>query len=132
MKALDHERAGCAVRRDTGKEYEVRVLSDEGPASHIGPESCGAGREGRFEALTGERAGRPLSRDSLLQRGADVVAYTEGNMDGSVICELSSGPRVVVDPGMHGRSLFGNREISRLTAQRTGRSASGRPEGRSR
>jgi hypothetical protein len=33
---------------------------------------------------------------------------------------------------MHGRSLLGNREISRLTAQRTGRPASGRPEGRSR
>ena len=123
---------GCAVRRETGKEYEVRVLSDEGLASHIGPESCGSAREDLSEASTGERAGRPLSRDSLLQRGADVVAYTEGNMDGSVICELRSGPRVVVDPGMHGRSLLGNREISRLTAQRTGRPASGRPEGRSR
>ena len=123
---------GCAVRRETGKEYEVRVLSDEGLASHIGPESCGSAREDLSEASTGERAGRPLSRDSLLQRGADVVAYTEGNMDGSVICELRSGPRVVVDPGMHGRSLLGNREISRLTAQSIGRPASGRPEGRSR
>ena len=120
------------MRRETGKEYEVKVLSDEGLASHIGPESCGSAREDRSEASTGERAGRPLSRDSLLQRGADVVAYTEGNMGGSVICELLSGPRVVVDPGMHGRSLLGNREISRLTAQSIGRPASGRPEGRSR
>ena len=110
----------------------MEVLCDEDLASHIGPESCGSAREGLSEASTGERAGRPLSRDSLLQRGADVVAYTEGKMDGSVICELSSGPRVVVDPGMHGRSLSGNREISRLTAQSTGRPASGRPEGRSR
>ena len=110
----------------------MEVLCDEGLASHIGPESCGAAREDLSEASTGERAGRPLSRDSLLQRGADVVAYTEGNMDGSVICEFLSGPRVVVDPGMHGRSLFGNREISRLTVQSIGRSASGRPEGRSR
>ena len=110
----------------------MEVLCDEGLASHIGPESCGAAREGRDEALTGERAGRPLSRDSLLQRGADVVAYTEGNMGGSVICELLSGPRVVVDPGMHGSSLFGNREISRLTVRSIGRSASGRPEGCSR
>ena len=110
----------------------MEVLYDEDLASHIGPESCGSAREDLSEASTGERAGRPLSRDSLLQRGADVVAYTEGNMGGSVICELLSGPRVVVGPGMHGRSLFGNREISRLTAQSIGRPASGRPEGRSR
>ena len=120
------------MRRETGKEYEVRVLSDEGLASHIGPESCGMVREGLCEASTGERAGRPLSRDSLLQRGADVVAYTEGNMEGRVTCERPSGPRVVVDPGTHGRSLLGNREISRPTVQSIGRSASGRPEGRSR
>ena len=109
----------------------MEVLYDEDLASHIGPESCGAAREDRDEALTGERAGRPLSRDSQLQRGADVVAH-HGRQDGRVrYCEPSSGPRVVVDPGMHGSSLFGNREISRLAVQSTGRSASGRPEGRS-
>ena len=52
----------------------MEVLYDEDVASHIGPESCGAAREDRDEALTGEGAGRPLSRDRLLQRGADVVA----------------------------------------------------------
>jgi len=110
----------------------VEVLCDEGLASHIGPESCGAAREDRDEALTGERAGRPLSRDSQLQRGADVVEL-HGRQYGRVrYCEHSSGPRVVVDPGMHGSSLFGNREISRLAVQSIGRSASGRPEGRSR
>jgi hypothetical protein len=110
----------------------VRVLCDEDLASHIGPESCGMSREGILEALTGERAGRPLSRDSQKQRGADVVGL-HGRQYGRVrYCERSSGPRVVVDPGMHGSSLFGNREISRLTAPRTGRPASGRPEGRSR
>ena len=110
----------------------MEVLCDEGLASHIGPESCGAAREDRDEALTGERAGRPLSRDRLLQRGADGVAQP-GRQHGRVrYCEHSSGPRVVVDPGMHGSSLLGNREISRLTVQSTGRSASGRPEGRSR
>ena len=110
----------------------MEVLCDEGSASHIGPESCGAAREDRDEALTGERAGRPLSRDRLLQRGADVVAQ-HGRQHGRVrYCEHSSGPRVVVDPGMHRSSLFGNREISRLTVQSIGRSASGRPEGRSR
>ena len=51
----------------------MEVLCDEGLASHIGPESCGSAREDLSEASTGERAGRPLSRDSQLQRGADVV-----------------------------------------------------------
>jgi hypothetical protein len=31
-------------------------------ATHIGPESCGAAREGGVEALTRERAGRVFSR----------------------------------------------------------------------
>src|ERR1700682_3759690 len=31
-------------------------------ATHIGPESCGAAREGGVEALIGERAGRVFSR----------------------------------------------------------------------
>ena len=110
----------------------MKVLYDEDLASHIGPESCGSDREGRREASTGERAGRPLSRDSQKQRGADVVGLHGRQHGGVRYCEHPSGPRVVVDPGMHGSSLFGNREISRLTAQRTGRPASGRPEGRSR
>ena len=42
--------------------------------------------------LTGERAGRPLSRDSQKQRGADVVGYTEGEMGGSVIASPPLDP----------------------------------------
>ena len=61
----------------------MEVLCDEGLASHIGPESCGAAREDRDEALTGEGAGRPLSRDSQLQRGADVVEQ-HGRQHGGV------------------------------------------------
>ena len=37
------------------KSYECEL------ATHIGPESCGAAREGSVEALTGERAGRVFS-----------------------------------------------------------------------
>ena len=110
----------------------MEVLYDEDLASHIGPESCGSAREDLSEASTGERAGRPLSRDSQVQRGADVVGLHGRQYGRERYSEHSSGPRVVVDPGMHGSSLFGNREISRLTVQRIGRSASGRPEGRSR
>ena len=46
----------------------------EGLASHTGPESCAVVREGGGEALTGERAGRPLSRETVLFWGADAVA----------------------------------------------------------
>jgi hypothetical protein len=36
----------------------------EGLATHSGPESCVAAREGRREALTGVRAGQVLSREN--------------------------------------------------------------------
>ena len=49
------------------KSYECEV------ATHIGPESCGAAREGSVEALTGERAGRVFSRVRNLLRDADAV-----------------------------------------------------------
>jgi len=42
----------------------MEVPYDEGPASHIGPESCAGVREDAGEALTGESAGRALSRES--------------------------------------------------------------------
>src|SRR5436190_1599716 len=42
-----------------------------GVATHIGPESCGAAREGGVEALTGERAGRVFSRVRNSLRDAD-------------------------------------------------------------
>src|SRR5262249_14754868 len=44
----------------------VQVHHDEGVAIHIDPESCAVAREGNSEALTGERAGQPLSRESTL------------------------------------------------------------------
>src|SRR5476651_2388836 len=60
----------------------VQVHHDEGIANRIDPESCADAREGIGEALTGERIGQPLSRESTLILGADVVPVTEGNTDG--------------------------------------------------
>ena len=60
----------------------MQVHHDEGVANRIDPESCADGREGIGEALTGERIGQPLSRESTLILGADVVPVTEGNTDG--------------------------------------------------
>jgi hypothetical protein len=45
----------------------------EGLATHTGPESCGAAREGGVEALTGERMGRVYSRVRQFLRDADAV-----------------------------------------------------------
>jgi hypothetical protein len=52
----------------------MKVSCDKGVASHVGPESCGGGRETVVEALTGESAGRVLSLENLLVRSADVFA----------------------------------------------------------
>src|SRR5580692_9377532 len=63
----------------------VRVHHDEGVAIHIGPESCAGGREAVREALTGECAGQPLSREKADIPGADAVRYAEGHTKGRAI-----------------------------------------------
>jgi hypothetical protein len=92
----------------------VQVRCNEGVAIRIGPESCVCIREDADEALTGERIGQPLSRESLIFLEADVVKITEGNMESAISRALfHSG--VVEDPGMCGSSLRGNREASGAT-----------------
>ena len=60
----------------------MKVSNRKGIANQTGPESCGAHREVRTEALTGEPAGQPLSRESVkLVQGADAVSVAEGNTD---------------------------------------------------
>jgi len=51
----------------------MKVLHVEGLASHDDPESCEGARESVGEALTGEDAGRVLSREKLSIQGADAV-----------------------------------------------------------
>ena len=99
----------------------------EGVAAHDGPESCVDAREGGGEALTGVRAGQPLSR----VRNSIRVPMPSDSQKATRMGALSQAPvrpGVVVDPGMHARSLHGNREISSLTvgACRGRRPASGR------
>jgi len=58
----------------------VKVSNSEGIANQTGPESCVAHREVRDEALTGEPAGQPLSREIFkLVQGADAVSVVESN-----------------------------------------------------
>jgi hypothetical protein len=69
----------------------VRVRYVEGLAIHSGPESCAVIREGFGEALTGVRAGQPLSRERLYlgcQHG-----LKRGRQHGGVhYCEHPDGP----------------------------------------
>ena len=81
------------VRRETGKRQEVKVHHGEGVANHIDPESCANGREAVREALTGARAGQPLSGERLHNRSADVIQSAEGNTVWCVNASTRPAPR---------------------------------------
>jgi len=94
----------------------VQVSYDEGVAIRIGPESCAVAREGFGEALAGESIGQPLSRESRFQIGMPTPYWVR---KATWTDAISRGPiqsRVVRDPGMCRRSLYGNREVSCVTA----------------
>jgi hypothetical protein len=91
----------------------VEVHCDEDVASHIGPESCADTREGAGEALTGERAGQPLSRERF-RSGLPTLSHLRKATRAVAIARVAARSCVVIEPGMCGRSLHGNREISRL------------------
>ena len=71
----------------------MQVHYDEGVAIHIDPEPCVVARKGRGEASAGERTGQPLSRESTLLPGADVVPLTEGKTDGRDIASAQTARR---------------------------------------
>ncbi len=82
----------------------MQVHHDEEVANRIDPESCAVAREGIGEALTGDRTGQPLSRESTLFPGADVVPLTEGNTDGHDIASAQTARRGLRH--WHVRTLF--------------------------
>ena len=71
----------------------MRVHYDEGVANHIGPEPCAVVREDLGEASVGECIGQPLSRESTLIPGADVVPLTEGKTYGRDIASAQTTRR---------------------------------------
>ena len=91
----------------------MKVLCDEGVANHIGPEPCAGIREGVGEASVGEHVGQPLSRERVLSRALTLSTERKATRT-NAITQANVWPGVVVDPGMHGSSLSGNREISGL------------------
>ena len=103
------------------ESYECEV------ATHIGPESCGAAREGGVEALTRERAGRVFSRVRIFLRDADAVRRSGRPHPVHRYREVQGSPARSETPNMYARTLCGNREIPRpsaveRTADRVGKS----------
>ena len=97
----------------------------EGVATHAGPESCVAVRKVGVEALTGESAGWPLSREihappvnRRVLRGADVLETDGRPHRMRRYRKADSDPARSETPRMHGRTLRGNREIPQPSARR--------------
>ena len=98
----------------------MRVPYGEGVASHTGPESCAVDREVEGEALTGECAGRVLSREisGFQLRGADVVDTGGRPHRSRRNRETREDPARSETPSTHGSTSYGNREIPRPPAAR--------------
>ena len=87
------------------KSYECDL------ATHIGPESCGAIRKSGVEALTGERAGRVLSRVRNSLRDADAVGESGRPHRVHRYREVCQSPARSETPCTYADTSFGNREI---------------------
>ena len=95
----------------------------EGPATHTGPESCAADGNAGGEALTGELAGRVLSREIHAPgrelwalRGADAVEVSGRPYRPRRQRETRQDPARSETPSTQGSASHGNREIRRLSA----------------
>jgi hypothetical protein len=114
----------------------VKVLNSEVPAKHTDPESCVVVREGRGEALTGEGAGRVLSREihALARkreafRGADVVEVGGRQHRARRDSESCAAPARSETPSTYRIILLGNREVSRSPAVLVAAGRIGKPKG---
>ena len=94
----------------------MQVRCDEGVAIHIGPEPCVGTREDVGEASVGECIGQPLSRESTLILGADVVPVTEGNTDGRDNASAQTARRGLRH--WHVRTLFAREPGDLMVGQR--------------
>ena len=89
------------------ESYECEV------ATYIGPESCGAAREGGVEALTRECAGRVFSRVRNSLRDADAVRRCGRPHPVHRYREVQRSPARSQTPCTYRSTSPGNREIPR-------------------
>jgi hypothetical protein len=94
----------------------MRVSYGEDLANHIGPESCVCRCKAAGEALTGESAGRVLSRERGFAPGCRRRQLARKATRNISISQEVFWPRVVVDPAHAGK----------LSAREPGGPASGR------
>ena len=87
------------------ESYECEI------ATHIGPESCGAAREGGVEALTRECAGRVFSRVRSSLRDADAVGESGRPHPMHRYREVQRSPARSETPSTYGNTSRGKREI---------------------
>ena len=83
----------------------------EGLATHTDPESCGAVCKGRVEALTGARAGRVFSRETITLWDADAVGESGRRHQAYRYREIRLGPTRSETPSTFGRTSCGSREV---------------------
>lgn len=100
----------------------------EGVAHHADPESWGGRREVAVQALTGESAGRILSREIELVWGADGVVKHGRQNPFSQNCARLREPHAVVDLEHARTPSAGTREIQRPPWQGS-RGRDGKPQG---
>ena len=93
----------------------MRVPDDQDVASQVVPESCAAHREVCGEALTGVRVGQPLSHEMDIQTRVPTLLLWRKATRAGASSRVLVRPGGVTDPGMHVRSLHGNREICEPT-----------------
>src|SRR2546430_835480 len=98
-------------------EKEMQELDIEGVASHGGPESCVAVREGGGEALTGVRAGRAIEPRNSEVRGADALGIGGRQHRPWRYARAAAEPRAVEEPE-HARNLHAREPGGPMAARR--------------
>jgi len=108
----------------------MKVQHRKGIANHPGPESCGGAREGAIEALTGEGAGQPLSREIRATGAPTLLSEAEGRIGEGATREPSTSPTRSKTLSMRRSSPNRNCEISSVPAVQYVAGGSGKASGR--
>ena len=93
----------------------MKVPDNKEVANHAVPESCAVHREVHGEALTGVRVGQPLSHEICVQFWMPMPLLWQKAIRTGALTQAPVRSSGVREPGMHVRSLHGNREICGLT-----------------